>query len=305
LTRNRSLAEQYVEPPFSTLNTQSQRWQERKNWWINLGIQSHLGRGDNLLGFSETVLGESGELDGTSIFDPVLCELMYRWYSPENGTVLDPFAGGSVRGVVAACLGRDYVGIDVNEKQVEHNRQQWNEIRDVDDWGGEPRWIAGDSKYVLPTLDDDADFLFSCPPYYALEQYTDRDDDLSNAPSYDEFASDMRDIIQQSYDQLAPNSFAAWVVGEIRNDDGTYHGFVPDTIEWFRDAGFRYENELVLETSLATAGMRARRQFDASRRVVKTHQNVLVFCKGDANTATDQLGNVQAQPEDENAQEFF
>ena len=33
---------------------------------------------------------------GTSIFDPVLCEIAYRWFCPQGGTVLDPFAGGSV-----------------------------------------------------------------------------------------------------------------------------------------------------------------------------------------------------------------
>lgn len=35
---------------------------------------------------------------GTSIFDPVICEIAYRWFCPPGGTVLDPFAGGSVRG---------------------------------------------------------------------------------------------------------------------------------------------------------------------------------------------------------------
>ena len=38
---------------------------------------------------------------GTSIFDPVLCEIAYRWFCPPGGLVLDPFAGGSVRGIIA------------------------------------------------------------------------------------------------------------------------------------------------------------------------------------------------------------
>lgn len=65
---------------------------------------------------------------GSSIFDPVLCELAYRWFSAPGATVLDPFAGGSVRGIVAARLGRDYVGIDLRPEQVEANRRQWSEI---------------------------------------------------------------------------------------------------------------------------------------------------------------------------------
>ena len=49
-------------------------------------------------------------LSGTSIFDPVLCEVIYNWFAPEKGIVFDPFAGGSVRGAVAEMLGRHYIG---------------------------------------------------------------------------------------------------------------------------------------------------------------------------------------------------
>jgi len=104
---------------------------------------------------------------GTSIFDPVLCELAYRWFCPPDGTVLDPFAGGSVRGVVAGRLGRSYVGIDLREEQVEANRKQWAEIgspfapvvADVPDetpdltpveWLGDERvWVKRDDAFAF------------------------------------------------------------------------------------------------------------------------------------------------------------
>lgn len=72
--------------------------------------------------------GSGLSASGTSVFDPVLCELAYRWFCPPTGKILDPFAGGSVRGVVACWLGRSYVGIDLSAEQVEANRQQWKEI---------------------------------------------------------------------------------------------------------------------------------------------------------------------------------
>ena len=68
--------------------------------------------------------GNASEQSGTSIFDPVLCELAYRWFCPPGGHVLDPFAGGSVRGIVAAKLGRKYVGIDLSARQIEANMEQ-------------------------------------------------------------------------------------------------------------------------------------------------------------------------------------
>ena len=46
---------------------------------------------------------------GTSIFDPVLCEIAYRWFCPAGGTVLDPFAGGSV---LRRCFSRNAEFID-------------------------------------------------------------------------------------------------------------------------------------------------------------------------------------------------
>jgi len=35
---------------------------------------------------------------------PVLAEIMYTWFCAKDGMVLDPFAGGHVRGIVAAML---------------------------------------------------------------------------------------------------------------------------------------------------------------------------------------------------------
>jgi len=61
---------------------------------------------------------ESKIISGTSIFDPVLCELAYRWFCPIGGLVFDPLAGGSVRGIVAAKLNRRYISVDLSERQL-------------------------------------------------------------------------------------------------------------------------------------------------------------------------------------------
>jgi len=50
-----SLSEQFIYPPFSVLDAKGAWWQARKRAWLSLGIQSELGRGENALGFSETV----------------------------------------------------------------------------------------------------------------------------------------------------------------------------------------------------------------------------------------------------------
>ena len=262
------LEAKFIIPPFSVFDTRQGYWQERKRLWLALGIQSEIGRGqdllniseearshyknavavgradnltygdsevmrhptlnyyrdknkqqtqaigrgDNLLGHSDTSINidfysqkrklekevgkelttQEAELElsrlgrirlvnkssrqeadkrsnvtgaplkpewavgtgttnmapGTSIFDPVLCELVYKWFCPDGGHILDPFAGGSVRGIVASVLNRAYTGIDLSEEQVSANKEQAKEI--VPD--KQPEWILGDAYEVESLL---------------------------------------------------------------------------------------------------------------------------------------------------------
>ena len=40
----KKLSERFIVPPFSVLDTKQGYWQDRKNWWLSLGIKSELGR---------------------------------------------------------------------------------------------------------------------------------------------------------------------------------------------------------------------------------------------------------------------
>lgn len=229
------------------------------------------------------------------MFDPVLCELAYRWFAPRGGTVLDPFAGGSVRGVVAARLGLRYHGIDLRSEQITANREQWEEIRRISSTilVSDPVWYTGDSQGMDRLLPADlkADFVFSCPPYGDLEVYSDDPRDLSSM-GLDGFRVGYRAIIAAAVARLKQDRFAAWVVGEYRVAGGGYAGLVPETIRAFEDAGARFYNEAILVTAVGSLPVRAGKPFEATRKLGKTHQNVLVFVKGDPVEATRQIGKV-------------
>jgi len=134
------LARKYGEPPFTVLNGRGFLWQEKKRQWLHLGIRSELGReaiayqiGNKRTwtakktiipgggtGKNSTYLFRQPEGNyasgaeaqsngsGTSIFDPCLAELCCRWFCCEGGQIVDPFAGGSVRGVVATKSNAGY-----------------------------------------------------------------------------------------------------------------------------------------------------------------------------------------------------
>ena len=225
---------------------------------------------------------------GTSIFDPVLCELAYRWFSPPGGLVLDPFAGGSVRGIVAAKCGREYIGIDLRPEQIAANREQAARIC-AD--GIMPAWQVGDSAAVIPALDLAADFVFSCPPYGDLEVYSDDPLDLSTM-ARGGFLDAYRAIIAAAIGKLKPDRFACFVVGDYRDKKGFYCNFVSETIGAFEAAGARLYNEGILVTAVGSLPIRAGKQFASTRKLGKTHQNVLAFCKGDPRKATAACGPV-------------
>ena len=295
-----SLADKFGFPPMSVLDRRTGPWQARGKAWKRLGIQSELGRTDRGSltfnrhnqddDFGRKLKAISG---GTSLFDPVICELAYRWFCPPAGRVLDPFSGGSVRGVVASVLGREYLGIDVRPEQIDANYTQ-TPICGVPN----PTWVCGDALDLEAILDreDKFDLLFSCPPYADLEVYSDDPRDLSTMP-YDQFLSVYRQIIATSVARLRQDRFAVWVVSEIRNKKhpaGAYRGFVPDTIRAFEDAGMFLYNEAIIVDPLGTAQLRAEGQMGLTRKLTKCHQNVLIFLKGDPRVAARAIDGEEA-----------
>lgn len=320
-----ALADRFMMPPFSVLNAREGEWQNRKREWLSLGIESEVGRDKALLarggdgnsaeqaaklaeryGRSEEALADGGigvYSSGTSVFDPVVCELAYRWFCPAGGQVIDPFCGGSVRGIVAAKLGFKYWGCDLRQEQVTANEEQGRKI--LGEAVAQPEWVCGDARNELaqqppcrvcgkdkcehpPATDDapfGADFIFTCPPYFDLEIYSEQPEDLSNM-TWSHFCTAYHDIIEKAGRRLKNNRFACFVVGDIRDQrTGAYRNLPGVTIAAFMSAGFTLHNECILVTSVGSLPIRAAAAFEAARKLGKTHQNILVFCKGEPEKA--------------------
>lgn len=316
--RRPGLADRFLAVPFTLLDARTGWWRDRKAAWLATGIKSELGRAERLVyatssqppavyaaknayeaqvgrkvTWPEFVGACPGVVRqaGTSVFDPVLCELVYRWFSAPGAQVLDPFAGGSVRGIVAAATGRRYVGVDLRPEQVQANRAQWAALGQSG--MPEPVWHAGDSLRLQELCPGaQADLVFSCPPYGSLERYSDDPADLSTM-RYPRFLQTYRAIIKESVAMLKPDRFAAFVVGDVRDSKGLYRGFVSDTIAAFRDAGARLYNEAILVTPGGSLAIRAGKPFEATRKLGRTHQQLLVFVKGDPKRAALACGSVR------------
>lgn len=269
--------------PFSILDSRAKEWQDRKRWWTNTyKIQSELGRENTISKSKFWDIEESN----VSIFDATLCEKMYEWFIPKNGKILDPFAGGSVRGIVATEMGFEYTGIDLSIEQITANQLQ----------SQKPNWIVGDSEHILETINDEIyDFVFTCPPYYDLEIYSDDVNDISNM-SVEEFDKKYYSILNKSTKKLKNNRFFVIVVSEVREQSitgnykiGKYKGLVSKTIEACENAGLHFYNDMILFNSQHTASRIVDTYFNRNRKVASVHQNILVFVKGNPDLATEDI----------------
>lgn len=274
-----NLFTKYVIPPFSVLDTRQGYWRERNKAWLKI-------TGD-LTATKEAVLGEGllAKINGgSSNFDPVLAEVMYTWFNQPNGKILDPFGGEQTKGVVAGVMGFPYWGCELRQDQVDLNAgicEQWPHVN----------YACGDSTELDTHIQERGfDFMLTSPPYYDLEIYSADEADLSAALSYEDFMAGMTTIYRKTYEMLNDNRFAVIKVGEVRDSKtGVYRNYVADSVRAMQAAGYHYYNELILVNNVGTAPVRSSGAF-RTRKMVKLHQNVLVFYKGDTRTIAAHFG---------------
>jgi len=211
--------------------------------------------------------------------------LAYRWFCKKGGLILDPFSGGSVRGLVACLLGFKYIGVDLRKEQIEENEKQASELQAY------PKYLIGDSRYYADLVDKEGDFIFSSPPYFNREKYSDLGDDLNNSKDYEEFLIGYYQCIKSCCSRLKENRFACFEVAETRYKNGIQLSLVSDTIKAFESCGLRLYNDIIHLKPIGSASIRTN-IFVKSRKVVPVHEHVLVFIKGNPELAISELGEI-------------
>ena len=325
---NSTLNDRFIVPPFSVLDTRKGYWQARKRLWRDKIGDMGESREDKLITSPEIKykdlyqrtrqhreeLGISFReyLDkyvpddvkeheaskvlsaGVSLFDPVLSEIMCKWFTPnDHSAIFDCFAGDTQKGLVFAMCGHSFRGIELRKEQVEINN------RVISDRGLDIAYICDDGQNVAKHIAADSqDLLFSCPPYYNLEVYSDDPKDASNQGTYEDFIKILGNAYKAALGCLRENRFSVVVVGDIRDKrTGCYYDFCGDIKRIFREGGASLYNECVLVETGASTALRASRYMD-SRKVAKMHQNVLIFYKGNVKDIKKNFPRIEFNEED-------
>lgn len=322
---NGSLSDRFIVPPFSVLDTRQGYWQTRKRMWREIIGDMGESRNDLLLKSPElkfkdlyertrehrTSLGlsfreylekhVSDEVKeheaskvisaGVSILDPVMAEIVCHWFGLEGGKTFDCFAGDSVFGYVSAKLGHEFTGIELREEQARLNNER------ID--GMNAKYICDDGQNVAQHIAPESqDLLFSCPPYFDLEVYSDLDNDANNQETYEDFLVILKNAFKSALYCLKQDRFAVIVIGDVRDKKtGFYYNFIDDMKHIFKDFGAALYNELILIETGASTALRASRYMD-TRKVAKMHQNILVFYKGNPKNIKTNFKKIEYASED-------
>lgn len=267
----------------SILDQTSGPWTARKRQWKKAGIHGDVfstaegTKGSiSTLAIQQGMAGAADETTGLSGgFDPVLCELMFRGYCPDGGRILDPFAGGSVCGLVAGTIGYHYEGCEIRAEQVQRSREKLKKYKIK----GSVTWHNDDSANLDKLGIRPVDLIMTSPPFAGLEVYSNELGDLSvlAKDGYDIFLIKYREILQKACAILKPGGYACLHLGEVRDKKGDYIGFVADTVKIMQGIGLHLYNDYVL--CAPTGGITMTAKFDVSKKAAKAHCNVHVYRK--------------------------
>jgi len=201
--------------------------------------------------------------------------------------VADPFAGGPVRGVVAAVVGRRYVGCDLSATQVEANRAHAADLT----MRGVPslesaEWVHADAALWVDSLDPGSvDFVWTCTPYLWPERYSDDPADLSTM-AVDQYESTLRQVIAGSARAVRADRFAGIVIGDVRARGGRLIDLRGMAVRAFEDAGMHLVSAAILVPPCGTSAMRGYHAMRIGRSLGRSYQHALIFVKGSRRAAT-------------------
>ena len=171
--------------------------------------------------------------DHPATYSPSMMADFISFFTKEGDLVLDPFSG--IGSTLVGCdrTGRKGIGIELNNKYCEISKLRTKQ-----------RIINGSSEDIAALLKknkiSNINFSISSPPYWNIlqrstgdfeskrsskhldVQYSNKEIDIANIDSYDEFVERLTSIYLQIYDFLAPDSYLVVIVKNIKKSGINY-----------------------------------------------------------------------------------
>lgn len=266
----------------ATFATRAGCWQGENGYSQVVNAERHLDESGNIVVKTKSHNGNA------SVLDPVACEVILRFFTPKNGgRVYNPFGGGVQFGFVAGASGYEYVASEIRQNQCDANNKICSDYPLV-------KWVKSDSSNYEP--DGKFDLVFTCPPYYKVEEYLDYDGnpppgEINNSPTYEEFRELLFSGYKKAIAALNDNRFIVIMTGDSRNKKGGYHCHEAETVCFFKKQGLQVYNQIVYLECEFTRLAHAKTTLN-TRKFPKREQKIIVAYKGDISAIKEEFSKI-------------
>lgn len=166
-------------------------------------------------------------------------------YSKSGDIVLDPMVGSGTTLIECKLLGRNGIGVDINEEAAMLSFDRVN-FRSLELPNSEIRTFVGDARDLDLIKDDTVDLIVTHPPYVNIVSYTNNKvkGDISSVSDISEFIGEMHNLAIELFRVLKPGKFCAILMGDTRR----HSHYIPvtfRTMQAFLAIGFILKEDII------------------------------------------------------------
>lgn len=146
---------------------------------------------------------------------PQMARNIIMRYSEEGDTVLDQMVGSGTTLIECKLLGRDGIGVDVNEKFLMLTRDRLDFEYEN---SSKQKTYVGDARNLDSIEDKSVDLIATHPPYANIITYSNRENtsDLSSIKKIDEYIAEMEKVAEECFRVLKQGKYCAILMGDTR-----------------------------------------------------------------------------------------
>lgn len=175
---------------------------------------------DSLWLFPSRASGAGHQLDYHGNFIPQIATQTFTRYTRAGEVVLDMFLGSGTSAIEALNLGRRCIGVELKPELLAYVRGKLppqrleREVQLIQGDSTAPATAAAVRAALAAMGETHAHLLVLHPPYHDIIPFSERPEDLSNAPDTEAFLTMFEAVARHGYDLLTPGRFAVLVIGD-------------------------------------------------------------------------------------------
>jgi DNA modification methylase len=181
-------------------------------------------------------------------FIPQIPNQFLRRYTKKGDWVLDPFLGSGTTLIECKRLGRNSVGIELNDEVIKLAKT--NLVKEKNRKKVKTKVIKGDSRKIdlkseLNKLKiDSVQFVLLHPPYWDIIKFSKKKGDLSNAKSVEDFLDMFGKVVDNTCGVLDKGRYLAVVIGD-KYSDGEWIPLGFYTMQEVMKRGYKLKSTIV------------------------------------------------------------